>query len=173
MVRSRDRSQLFLILLSAMIFASTSIEDDVKCLAGVKNSLSDPQGKLSSWIFSNNSVGFLCKFVGISCWNERENRLIRLDLPTMNLAGLIPHSLQYCQSLQGLDLSESLGFQSFLFISSSSFLFPVAKTGTLSIFFFFTKLKELSWLPIKKRPLLLTAKKIVVMAAKSMLQSGN
>nr|DAD20910.1 TPA_asm: hypothetical protein HUJ06_022373 [Nelumbo nucifera] len=78
MVRSRDRSQLFLILLSAMIFASMSIEDDVKCLTGVKN-----------------SVGFLCKFVGVSCWNERENRLIRLDLPTMNLAGLVPHSLQY------------------------------------------------------------------------------
>ncbi|XP_010272145.1 PREDICTED: probable inactive receptor kinase At1g27190 [Nelumbo nucifera] len=105
MVRSRDRSQLFLLLLSAMIFASMAIEDDVKCLTGVKNSLSDPQGKLSSWIFSNNSVGFLCKFVGVSCWNERENRLIRLDLPTMNLAGQIPDSLQYCQSLQGLDLS--------------------------------------------------------------------
>ncbi|KAB2034031.1 hypothetical protein ES319_D04G057500v1 [Gossypium barbadense] len=54
---------------------SAVTEDDMKCLEGVKNSLKDPDGKLSGWRFDNNSVGQL------------------------------PQSLEYCQSLQTLDLS--------------------------------------------------------------------
>ncbi|XVF60433.1 hypothetical protein PTKIN_Ptkin08bG0045600 [Pterospermum kingtungense] len=84
---------------------SAVTEDDMKCLEGVKNSLHDPDGKLSSWTFNNNSVGFICKFVGVSCWNERENRLISLELREMSLSGHLPSSLEYCQSLQTLDLS--------------------------------------------------------------------
>ncbi|KAB2075616.1 hypothetical protein ES319_A07G234900v1 [Gossypium barbadense] len=80
-------------------------EDDMKCLEGVKNSLKDPDGKLSSWTFNNNSIGFICKFVGVSCWNERENRLLSLGLRDMKLSGQLPQSLQYCRSLQSLDLS--------------------------------------------------------------------
>lgn len=80
-------------------------EDDVKCLRGVKSSLSDPDGRLSLWNFSNSSVGFICDFVGASCWNNRENRLISLELRDMNLSGGVPDALQYCQSLQTLDLS--------------------------------------------------------------------
>ncbi|XVF16513.1 hypothetical protein REPUB_Repub10bG0037700 [Reevesia pubescens] len=84
---------------------SAVTEDDMKCLEGVKNSLNDPDGKLSTWTFNNNSVGFICQFVGVSCWNERENRLLRLELRDMELSGQLPQSLEYCQSLQTLDLS--------------------------------------------------------------------
>ncbi|XP_042498807.1 probable inactive receptor kinase At1g27190 [Macadamia integrifolia] len=105
MARSRFQHTLFLLMLTSMIAVSVALEDDVKCLKGVKGSLSDPLGKLSSWDFSNTSIGYICKFVGVSCWNERENRLIGLSLPTMTLSGQIPESLQYCQSLQTLDLS--------------------------------------------------------------------
>ncbi|KAL2552388.1 Leucine-rich repeat protein kinase family protein [Forsythia ovata] len=80
-------------------------EDDVKCLQEVKNSLTDPQGKLSSWKFSNSSVGFICNFDGVTCWNNSENRLFELQLRDSSLAGEITDSLQYCHSLQTLDLS--------------------------------------------------------------------
>ncbi|KAL3526472.1 hypothetical protein ACH5RR_011128 [Cinchona calisaya] len=95
---------IFLITLSNLS-GFTVGEDDVKCLQGVKNSLSDPEGELSLWNFSNSTVGFICNFVGATCWNDRENRLISLQLREMNLSGEIPDALQYCQSLQNLDLS--------------------------------------------------------------------
>ncbi|KAJ4972946.1 hypothetical protein NE237_006120 [Protea cynaroides] len=105
MARSRFKTTLLLILRTSMIAVFAVVEDDVRCLQGVKQSFEDPQRQLSSWDFSNTSVGYICRFVGVSCWNERENRLIGLSLPTMMLSGVIPASLQYCQSLQSLDLS--------------------------------------------------------------------
>ncbi|KAL6192447.1 hypothetical protein ACLB2K_033535 [Fragaria x ananassa] len=97
-------------LVSLIIFLSSlhlcrSIEDDLACLAGVKSSLADPGGRLSQWNLANNSVASICKLVGVSCWNEKENRLLSLQLPSMSLAGELPESLKYCHSLQTLDLS--------------------------------------------------------------------
>ncbi|CAK9138864.1 unnamed protein product [Ilex paraguariensis] len=92
-------------LLFLLTNPSISIEDDVKCLEGIKSSLSDPFDKLSAWSFTNISASFICKLTGVSCWNEQENRLLSLALPSMSLSGNIPSSLQYCQSLQALDLS--------------------------------------------------------------------
>lgn len=104
---NRSLGLLYLVLFSVWgnFLAGVVSEDDVKCLQGVQNSLGDPDGKLSLWNFSNSSVGFICNFVGVSCWNNRENRVISLDLPNMNLAGQVPDALQFCQSLQTLDLS--------------------------------------------------------------------
>ncbi|KAA8533062.1 hypothetical protein F0562_033405 [Nyssa sinensis] len=103
------KTKLFsnLVLSSSIIFfitVSIAIEDDVKCLEGVKHSLADPEGKLT-WSFTNTSVSFICKLVGVTCWNEKESRFISLQLPTMGLGGQLPASLQYCRSLQTLDLS--------------------------------------------------------------------
>ncbi|KAG5254570.1 leucine-rich repeat transmembrane protein [Salix suchowensis] len=89
--------------LGAVVFA----EDDVRCLQGVSKSLTDPDGKLATWNFGNSSVGFICSFVGVSCWNDRENRIINLELRDMKLSGQVPESLQYCKSLQNLDLSSN------------------------------------------------------------------
>ncbi|KAF5457201.1 hypothetical protein F2P56_021319 [Juglans regia] len=85
--------------------AEVVLHDDFKCLQGLKNSLRDPLQKLSSWSFSNTSPGFICKFVGVSCWNDRENRVLSLELRDMKLSGTVPESLKYCRSLQNLDLS--------------------------------------------------------------------
>lgn len=85
--------------------SETVSEDDFRCLEGLKNSLSDPQGKLSSWTFANKSVGTICKFVGVACWNDRENRVFSLELRDMKLSGTVPESLKYCGSMQTLDLS--------------------------------------------------------------------
>ncbi|KAL5552990.1 hypothetical protein UlMin_040391 [Ulmus minor] len=91
----------------SFFFLCFAIEDDVKCLEGVRKSLSDPLGKLGSWKLNNNSVASICKLVGVSCWNEKENRLISLQLPAMELSGELPESLQFCRSLQSLDLSDN------------------------------------------------------------------
>ncbi|KAL5740125.1 hypothetical protein ACOSQ2_029305 [Xanthoceras sorbifolium] len=90
---------LFVASCSYFVASSTLGEDDVKCLEGVKSSLNDPEGKLSSWSFKNSYVAFLCRFVGVSCWNDTENRIINLELREMKLSGQVPESLQYCQSL--------------------------------------------------------------------------
>ncbi|KAL5722430.1 Inactive LRR receptor-like serine/threonine-protein kinase bir2 [Ranunculus cassubicifolius] len=100
---------LFFAITYLVFFSSQvqSIEDDIRCLRGVKSSLKDPQNRLSSWNFINNTVNFLCKFIGVSCWNDRENRLIGLELKSMGLGGEISDSLQFCSSLQTLDLSDN------------------------------------------------------------------
>ncbi|KAL5806643.1 hypothetical protein ACOSQ4_029376 [Xanthoceras sorbifolium] len=106
----RFLSIFVLVLISTVIscsgFVTSAVgEDDVKCLEGVKSSLNDPEGKLSSWSFKNSNVAFLCRFVGVSCWNDTENRIINLELREMKLSGQVPEPLQYCKSLQKLDLS--------------------------------------------------------------------
>lgn len=100
---------LLLLQLSAASSAAdvTSGEDDVKCLKGVHDSLGDPDHRLSSWDFTNTTVGFVCNFGGVNCWNPQENRVIALNLPSMSLTGSIPSSLQYCRSVTSLDLSSN------------------------------------------------------------------
>lgn len=77
------------------------------CLQGLKKSLTDPLNRLNGWTFTNNSVASICKLTGVSCWNERENRIISLQLTSMELAGELPESLKLCRSLQSLDLSDN------------------------------------------------------------------
>ena len=43
------------------------------CLQGVKNSLSDPTNKLSSWTFTNSSVTSIYNLQWFVCWNEKKN----------------------------------------------------------------------------------------------------
>ncbi|XP_051118442.1 inactive LRR receptor-like serine/threonine-protein kinase BIR2 [Andrographis paniculata] len=93
----------FLLLLLLLPFSLS--EDDVKCLRELKTSVSDPQGRLDSWNFSNTTEGFICKFTGVSCWNDQENRVIRLELGDLSLTGAIPNSLQFCHALQTLNLA--------------------------------------------------------------------
>ncbi|KAJ4837372.1 hypothetical protein Tsubulata_036977 [Turnera subulata] len=104
-------SLLFLQVISVAILCSTSLvsgvtEDDLRCLRGVKTAL-DPGGSLTTWNFANSTAGFVCKFVGVTCWNEQENRVINLELRQMQLSGQVPESLKYCGSLQTLDLSSN------------------------------------------------------------------
>ncbi|KAF5945309.1 hypothetical protein HYC85_015537 [Camellia sinensis] len=96
----------FFSVLTLSLYKSMASEDDIKCLEGIKVSLSDPLSMLSSWTFTNTSVDYICKqLTGVSCWNDKESRVISLQLPTMSLSGPLPDSLQYCRNLQSLDLS--------------------------------------------------------------------
>ncbi|KAJ7974478.1 Inactive receptor kinase [Quillaja saponaria] len=98
-----------MVLCSLIFFGVFSVSavtgDDVKCLQGIKNSLTDPQGTLRSWNFHNTTAGFVCSFTGVTCWNDLENRILNLALQEMKLSGQVPESLQYCGNLQKLDLS--------------------------------------------------------------------
>ncbi|KAF8096684.1 hypothetical protein N665_0303s0009 [Sinapis alba] len=87
--------------------AMAADEDDIRCLRGIHTSLTDPQGLLKSWNFANTTSGFLCNFVGVSCWTNQENRVLSIELRDMSLSGQIPESLQFCGSLQKLDLSSN------------------------------------------------------------------
>ncbi|XP_031480610.1 probable inactive receptor kinase At1g27190 [Nymphaea colorata] len=101
------RVSLVFLLASPMLLHVFSAEDDVRCLKGLSQALSDPDGNLNSWTFANSSVGFICNFNGVGCWNSRENRVLELRLSGMKLSGSIPDSLQYCSSMTSLDLSNN------------------------------------------------------------------
>lgn len=106
--RISSSSSIILLLVAASLsfgFCARVAEDDVKCLQGIKDYLKDPNGKLSSWDFSNTSVGVICKFVGVTCWNDQESRILNLELRDMKLGGSVPQALEYCGSLQKLDLA--------------------------------------------------------------------
>lgn len=97
----------FLPLLLALPPVSPAAEDDVRCLRDLKQSLGDPDGRLD-WNFSNKTVGFICSFSGISCWNPQENRILSVDLSSRSLTGTIPPALQFCRGANTLDLSDNL-----------------------------------------------------------------
>ena len=103
----KRKTLISLSLLLSLFALSFSIEDDITCLEGVKKSFTDPLSRLTSWTFNNNSVAFVCKLNGVSCWNEKENRIISLQLSSFQLSGKLPESLKYCHSLTTLDLSRN------------------------------------------------------------------
>ncbi|XP_059294035.1 inactive LRR receptor-like serine/threonine-protein kinase BIR2 [Lycium ferocissimum] len=96
---------LLIVLILASLVAAAVVEDDLKCLKGLKKSLNDPDGNLITWNVNNSTIGAVCKFSGVNCWNDNENRIISLTLSTMNLGGKVTESVQYCASLTTLDLS--------------------------------------------------------------------
>ncbi|KAL7605808.1 hypothetical protein Lser_V15G20601 [Lactuca serriola] len=98
------------ILITVAVFLCTQsssvvAEDDEKCLRGVKDSFRDPELKLHSWNFNNNTPGFVCTFDFVDCWNDQENRLLTLNPINLGLAGTISPSFEFCMSLQNLELS--------------------------------------------------------------------
>lgn len=96
------------VLLSCIQSSSSAVaEDDVRCLQSVRRSIADPGSPFTTWNFANTTRGFICSFLGVTCWNDQENRVITLTLREAGLAGTIPSDLEYCGSLQNLDLSDN------------------------------------------------------------------
>ncbi|XP_039125647.1 probable inactive receptor kinase At1g27190 [Dioscorea cayenensis subsp. rotundata] len=96
---------LQLLLLFTAASSTAVASDDARCLRGVRDAFSTSSTSPFSWNFANQSAGFVCSFSGVTCWNDQENRVLTLSLPSMSLSGSIPSDLQYCSSLQNLDLS--------------------------------------------------------------------
>ncbi|GMP29628.1 hypothetical protein CsSME_00004643 [Camellia sinensis var. sinensis] len=77
---------LFLILVSGLLFLETiklgsSIEIEKKALLKFKDSLTDPSGRLSSWVGEN-----YCTWSGVTCNNKTGNVI------ELNLSNPFPHS---------------------------------------------------------------------------------
>ncbi|PSS14141.1 inactive leucine-rich repeat receptor-like protein kinase [Actinidia chinensis var. chinensis] len=86
---------------------SYGLESDINCLKALKVSLEDPFNYLSSWNFSSNTEGFICKFTGIDCWHPDESKVLNIRLSDMGLKGGFPRGLENCSALTGLDLSSN------------------------------------------------------------------
>ncbi|XP_058094037.1 probably inactive leucine-rich repeat receptor-like protein kinase At5g48380 [Magnolia sinica] len=81
------------------------VASDIQCLKDLKASLNDTNGYLSSWDFNNKTEGSICKFNGIECWHNDENKVLNIRLSNMGLKGRFPVALKNCTSMTGLDLS--------------------------------------------------------------------
>ncbi|KAM0986151.1 hypothetical protein ACFX13_013618 [Malus domestica] len=87
------------------------VEDDVRCVQRLKQLLNDPLRKLASRDFRDHTVGFICDFVSITCWNNRENQIFSLELQDMEITGEVPKDIEYCASLTKLDLGRNEIFE--------------------------------------------------------------
>ncbi|XP_047313711.1 probably inactive leucine-rich repeat receptor-like protein kinase At5g48380 [Impatiens glandulifera] len=83
------------------------IQSDIDCLRNLRDSLKDPLKILATWNFQNNTEGFICRFTGIECWHENENKVLNIRLSDMELQGEFPRALANCSALTGLDLSSN------------------------------------------------------------------
>lgn len=89
-------------------YVSYGLESDVNCLRSIQSSLEDPLKSLAStWNFENSTEGFICRFTGIECWHDDENRVLNIRLSDMGLKGEFPRGIANCKSLTGLDLSSN------------------------------------------------------------------
>ncbi|KAF8105656.1 hypothetical protein N665_0157s0221 [Sinapis alba] len=95
---------LSLLLLSSFTDAN---EANVNCLRSIKSQLRDPEEYLTSWVFGNETAGYICKFAGVSCWHDDENRVLSIKLSGFGLRGEFPVGIKNCTDLTSLDLSRN------------------------------------------------------------------
>ncbi|KAJ0253940.1 inactive leucine-rich repeat receptor-like protein kinase [Hirschfeldia incana] len=95
---------LCLLLLSSFIDAD---EANVNCLRSIKSQLKDPNEYLSGWVFGNLTAGYICKFAGVTCWHDDENRVLSIKLSGFGLTGQFPVGIKNCSDLTGLELSRN------------------------------------------------------------------
>ncbi|KAL5576310.1 hypothetical protein UlMin_018009 [Ulmus minor] len=86
---------------------SHATETDIFCLKSIKETFEDPLNALNSWNFVNNTEGFICKFVGVECWQPDENKVLNLRLSGIGLEGKFPRGIANCTALTGLNLSNN------------------------------------------------------------------
>ncbi|KAF8097915.1 hypothetical protein N665_0279s0044 [Sinapis alba] len=80
---------------------------DEYCLRDIYSQVKDPNGYLTSWVFGNKTAGYICKFSGVTCWHDDENRVLSINLSGYGLEGEFPSGIMYCTGLVGLDLSRN------------------------------------------------------------------
>ncbi|EFH41891.1 hypothetical protein ARALYDRAFT_357041 [Arabidopsis lyrata subsp. lyrata] len=95
---------LCLLLLRTLIDANQA---DVDCLRTFKSQVEDPNSYLSSWVFGNEAYGYICKFSGVTCWHDDENRVLSIKLSGYGLRGVFPLGIKQCSDLVGLDISRN------------------------------------------------------------------
>lgn len=82
-------------------------ENDIQCLKTTQSQLKDTQDSLYTWNFANNTRGFICNFLGITCWHNDDNKVLSISLPELGLQGEFPSGVKYCGSMTTLSLSQN------------------------------------------------------------------
>ncbi|KAJ4871076.1 putative inactive leucine-rich repeat receptor-like protein kinase [Raphanus sativus] len=82
-------------------------EANVNCLRSIKSQVKDPNGYLTSWVFGNETAGYICKFTGVTCWHDDENRVLSIELSGFGLEGEFPQGIKECSDLTGLYLARN------------------------------------------------------------------
>ncbi|KAH6814445.1 BAK1-interacting receptor-like kinase 1 [Perilla frutescens var. frutescens] len=90
-----------------LLLTGHATPSDIECLKAIKSSFKDPNNYLASWIFDNSTQRSICKFTGIECWHEDDNKVINIRLSDMGLKGEFPLGIAGCASMTGLDLSSN------------------------------------------------------------------
>ncbi|KAJ4888068.1 putative inactive leucine-rich repeat receptor-like protein kinase [Raphanus sativus] len=116
------------LLLSSLIGATN--EANVNCLRTIYKQVKDPNGYLTNWVFSNQTAGYICKFNGVACWHDDENRVLSIKLGGYGLEGEFPVGIKNCTDLTALDLSRN-NFSGPLPSNITSFI-PLVTTLDLS-----------------------------------------
>ncbi|XP_076894385.1 probably inactive leucine-rich repeat receptor-like protein kinase At5g48380 [Bidens hawaiensis] len=97
-----------LTILACFVTRNYAIQsDNIECLRSIKASLEDSENMLASWMFNNDTEGFICRFTGIECWHPDESNVVNIRLSDMGLRGPFPMGIKKCTSLTGLDLSSN------------------------------------------------------------------
>ncbi|KAJ1434861.1 Serine-threonine/tyrosine-protein kinase, catalytic domain [Sesbania bispinosa] len=81
-------------------------ESDILCLQTIKDSMNQ-FNHLSSWDLNSNTEGYICRFTGVECSNNMEDRIISLWLSNMALEGPFPSCIENFTWLQTLNLSHN------------------------------------------------------------------
>ncbi|RDX73474.1 putative inactive leucine-rich repeat receptor-like protein kinase, partial [Mucuna pruriens] len=85
--------------------AGYGAESDIDCLQTIKNL--DSFNRLSSWDFETNAEGDICRFSGVECWHDVEDRVTSLWLSNMGLKGQFPRCVETFTWLRTLNLSHN------------------------------------------------------------------
>jgi serine/threonine protein kinase len=109
MAISRCLGLLLIIQLICPISSQPSVaENDIECLQATHSQLKDPLGNLYTWNFVNTSTkGFICNFLGITCWQNDDNEVLSISLQDIGLQGEFPPGVKYCGSMRSLTLSQN------------------------------------------------------------------
>ncbi|KAL8516511.1 hypothetical protein ACS0TY_014960 [Phlomoides rotata] len=97
----------FLVWSFFTVYLSHAAQSDIDCLKSIKSTFEDPNGYLASWIFDNTTQRSICKFTGVECWHEDDNKVLNIRLSDMGLKGEFPLGVFNCKSMTGLDLSSN------------------------------------------------------------------
>lgn len=99
--------QVFSCSLLSSLMVVNGVASDISCLKSIKDSLEDPFNHLSLWSFDNKTEGFVCDFVGVTCWHQGESKVLSISLDNMGLKGEFPLGIRNCLSLTALNLSNN------------------------------------------------------------------
>ncbi|KAL2935908.1 LRR receptor-like serine/threonine-protein kinase FEI 1 [Bienertia sinuspersici] len=99
---------IFKLVLAATLFgicalAALALTPDGKTLLEIKNVLNDTNNALASWRDTDNTP---CLWTGISC-NSKDQTVISINLPYMQLGGIISPSIGKLSGLQRLALHQN------------------------------------------------------------------